>query len=465
MGRLWNLIRASNDLRRAQSMARPEMLRLQEQRWRKLAKFAREKSPFYQHHLAGLDLDRCAFEEIPVLTKDVLKQHWDEIVTDPRLRHDSLQQYVARRENWGRLMDGRWMVSMTSGTTGAALIIPQDIHAVDWNHAAHAVRVGPTAKASTGPKPSVFKKRPKVVAFTTLSAPSVSSALFLTRPWISKLLWDYHTVNATAPWEEIIRQVENIQPQILIGYASLIGRLAQAKLDGRLRLDLPSDTGVISSGGDTLTPGIRALCRRAFGIEPLDGYGCGETLGIARQWKGMPNLVIFEDIAVLEAVDAYEHACPEGELSDHALVTPLFNTALPLLRYRVEDRIRLGPVQEGWPFRTLTELMGRGSMSYLFKIPGPSVFIGSKFISIMEHLPLVTTYQFQQTGWDALECRFVVQAVEREAVISAAIQDEVRRCLDGAGCAGVKFRAISVPSISPDPRTGKVEQNRPFPAV
>jgi phenylacetate-CoA ligase len=101
MGRLWNLIRASNDLRRAQSMSRPEMLRLQEQRWRKLAKFAREKSPFYQRHLAGLDLDRCAFEEIPVITKDVLKQHWDDVVTDPRLHHDSLQKYVDRQENWG----------------------------------------------------------------------------------------------------------------------------------------------------------------------------------------------------------------------------------------------------------------------------------------------------------------------------------------------------------------------------
>lgn len=463
MGRLWNLLHASNDLRRAQNLSRPDMLRLQDQRWRRLARFAREKSPFYQRHLAGLDLDRCAFADIPVITKSMLKEQWDEIVTDPRLSHDSLQKYVGRQENWGRLMDGRWMVSMTSGTTGAALIIPQDILAVDWNHAAHAVRVSPSPRSSSGPRPSLFRKRPKVVAFTTLSAPSVSSALFLTRPWISKLLWNYRTVNATAPWEDIVRQVEEIQPQILIGYGSLIGRLAQAKLEGRLRLDLPADTGVISSGGDTLTPGIRALCRQAFGIDPLDGYGCGETLGVARQWKGMPHMVVFEDIAVLEAVDAREQACAEGELSDHALVTPLFNTALPLLRYRLEDRIRLGPVQEGWPFRTLTELMGRGSMSYLFKIPGPSVFIGSKFISIMEHLPLVTTYQFRQTGWDELECRFVVQDAENEATLGNAIQTAVRRCLDGGGCAGVKFRAVGVPTIEPDPRTGKVEQNRPFP--
>jgi phenylacetate-coenzyme A ligase PaaK-like adenylate-forming protein len=369
---------------------------------------------------------------------------------------------VEKPENWGRLMAGRWMVSMTSGTTGAALIIPQDILAVDWNHAAHAVRVTPTARASSTPKPSLFRKRPKVVAFTTLSAPSVSSALFMTRPWISRMLWDYRTVNATAPWEEIVRQVEEIQPEILIGYASLIGRLAQAKLEGRLRLDLPADTGVISSGGDTLTPGIRALCRQAFGIEPLDGYGCGGTLGVARQWKGMPHMVIFGDIAVLEAVDAREQACAEGELSDHALVTPLFNTALPLLRYRLEDRILLGPVQEGWPFRTLAELMGRGSMSYLFKVPESRVFIGTKLIATMEHLPEVTLYQFRQTGWDELECRFVVQG-ENEAALRQAIQIEVRRCLDGAGCAEVKFQVHRVHSLEPDPRTGKVEQNRPFP--
>lgn len=439
------------------------MLRLQEQRWRRLARFAHARSPFYRRHLAGLDLDRCAFEDLPVITKDMLKQHWDEIVTDPRLRYESLHKYVAEPENWGRLMHGRWMVSMTSGTTGAALIIPQDIVAVDWNHAAHAVRVGNSPQASSGPKPSLFKRRLKAVAFTTLSAPSVSSALFLTRPWISKLFWDYRTINATAPWEEIIDQLEELQPEILICYASLAGRLAQAKLDGRLRLNLPAQTGAISTGGDCLTPGIRSLCRQAFGIEPFDGYGCGETLGIARQWKGMTNMVIFEDIAVFEAVDANERACQEGELSDHALVTPLINTALPLLRYRLEDRVRLGPIQEGWPFRTISELMGRSSMSYLFKVPDSRVFIGTKLITTMEHLPDVTIYQFQQTAWDKLECRFVVQDGEKADAAAQAIQSAVRRCLDGAGCSEVKFQVHCLKSLEPDPRTGKVEQNRPFP--
>ena len=260
----------------------------------------------------------------------------------------------------------------------------------------------------------------------------------------------------------ILEQVEKLQPEIIICYASLAGRLAQAKLDGRLRLDMPK-TGVISTGGDCLTPGIRSLCMQAFGLDPLDGYGSGETLGIARQWQGMPHMAIFEDIAILEAVDSQERTCQEGELSDHALVTPLLNTALPLLRYRLEDRIRLGPVQEGWPFRTISELRGRSNMSYVFKVPETQIFIGTRFISIMEPLGDVATYQFRQLSMDELECRFVIREPEKEAAIGAAIQEGVRNSLDNSGCRNVKFRALRVHSLEPDPRTGKVEQNAPLP--
>lgn len=437
------------------------MLRLQEQRWRKLARFAYARSPFYRRHLAGLDLERCAFEELPVLTKDTLKQHWDDIVTHPRLRHASLQEFVDNPDNWGRLMDGRWMVSMTSGTSGAALTIPHDIEAVDWNHAAHAIRVGVTPQTSSGPRPSLFTKRPIVAAFTTLSAPSVSSALFRTRPWISKLFWDYRTISATAPWDEIVCRLEEMQPEVIICYASLAGRLAQAKLDGRLRLDMPT-TGAISTGGDCLTPGIRLLCQQAFGIDPMDGYGCGETLGIARRWNGMPQMVIFEDIAVFEAVDSRERTCQEGELSDHVLVTPLINTALPLLRYRVEDRVRMRSVQEGWPFRAISELIGRSNMSYVFKVPETQICIGSKFISILEHLPPVTTYQFRQISSDELECHFVIEDAQKAEKMTSAIQEGVRNTLNESGCRNVKFRTVWVHSLQPDPRTGKVEQNVPL---
>lgn len=438
------------------------MLALQEKRWRALARRAFATSPFYHRQLAGLNLDHCPLSDIPVLTKATLVENWDEIVPDSRLHWRALEQHLKNPSNWGKLLDDRWMVSMTSGTSGAAIAIPQDITAVDWNHAAHAIRNARTTKKSSTPRPSLFGKRPVAASFICSSAPSVSASLLQTRPWIGSLFCDYQPISVTAPWQEIIDRLHKMKPTILIGYASLIGRLAQAKLDGTLKLELPTPGGAISTGGDCLTPGIRSLCKQAWGIDPLDGYGCGEALGIARQWSGMDSLVVFEDLAVFEAVDQNEQEPPPGVLSDHALVTPLFNTALPLLRYRLDDRVRLGPPPAGWPFKVIQELSGRSAMTYTFKAPEKIIFVGTKFLTVLEHQPEVTSYQFRQTSADAIECLFVVQPGSDKNEIQTRLEASIRRCLMEGGCANVRSRAIPVHHLEPDPRTGKVEQNVPL---
>jgi phenylacetate-coenzyme A ligase PaaK-like adenylate-forming protein len=435
------------------------MLALQEKRWRSLARRAFATSPFYRRQLAGLDLNRCALSDIPVLTKATLVKNWNEIVPDPRLHWEVLEQYLKDPLNWGKLLHGRWMVSMTSGTSGAALAIPHEITSVDWNHAAHAIRSAATIQNSSTPRPALFGKRPVAASFVCSAAPSVSAALLQTRPWIGSLFCDYRPISVTAPWQEIIDQLHEMQPDILIGYASLIGRLAQAKLDGTLKIDLPSVGGAISTGGDSLTPGIRSLCRQAFGIEPLNGYGCGESLGIARQWAGMQHMVVFEDLAVFEAVDQNENECPAGTLSDHALVTPLFNTALPLLRYRIDDRVRLGPPPAGWPFRVIEDLSGRSAMTYTFRVPEKLIFVGTKFLSVMEHQPLITAYQFRQTGPDSIECHFVVQPDADPVLIQSQLETSIRQCLLEGGCPDVRSKVILAHHLAADPRTGKVEQN------
>ncbi|MCF7788031.1 MAG: hypothetical protein K9N47_18055 [Prosthecobacter sp.] len=438
------------------------MLALQERRWRSVARRAFATSPFYRRQLAGLDLDRCALSDIPVLTKAALVENWDEIVPDPRLRWAALEQHLKNPHNWGKLMHGRWMVSMTSGTSGAALAIPNDITSVDWNHAAHAIRTAPTTKNAATPRLPLFKKRPVAASFICSSAPSVSASLLKTRPWIGSLFCDYRPISVTAPWQEIIDQLHEMKPTVLIGYASLIGRLAQAKLDGTLRLELPAESGAISTGGDGLTPGIRSLCRQAWGIEPMNGYGCGESLGIARQWSGMDHMVVFEDLAVFEAVDPNEQEAPPETLSDHALVTPLFNTALPLLRYRIDDRVRLGPPPAGWPFKVIHQLSGRSAMTYTFHAPEKLIFVGTKFLSVMEHQPLVAAYQFCQTGPSSIEGRFVIQPGVDPADIQSRLEASIRQCLIEGGCGKVSAKAVLVHHLDRDPRSGKVEQNIPF---
>lgn len=462
MVRLFNLLSASRAVKSAHFMNRADLLKLQERRWRTVARYALQVSPFYRRHLAGINVERCEITDIPPLTKELLVENWDDIVPDKRLRRAALDAFLHDPKNWGRLLHGRWMVSTTSGTTGAAFSIPHDIASVDWGHACQNLRNSACPHTSTQPR--LFRRRLKVIAFVTASSPSISAALFATRPWVGALFCRYHRINITAPWNEILAEVQRIQPDAMYGYASLFGRLAQAQLQGELDISLSKDRGYIWAGGDAVTPGIRDLCRRAFGIEPYNSYGCGEVLGMARQWRGMEHMLSHDDMVVLEAVDAADQPVPDGVLSDHALVTPLINKALPLLRYRINDRVKLAPpLDERWPFKRVEQIIGRSTMCYVFKTPERRVFIGTNFLFLMDERQDVAVFQFRQTGLDSVECLFVPQPGGDEAVLLRGLEAMMRRCLDDSGCADVKCTARIVAQLSPDPRTGKVEQNVPLP--
>lgn len=462
MSRFLNLLRASRAVKAAHFMPRADLLKLQERRWRAMARYALEVSPFYRRHLAGIDVERCQITDIPPITKEILLQNWDEIVPDRRLHRAELDKFLGDPKNWGTLYHGRWMVSKTSGTTGKAMAIPHDIAAVDWGHTCQNLRNSTSPHTAQQPPMPLFRRRLKVLAVVPSASPATSAALYRTRPWVGELFCTYHQVNVAAPWNEILAEVQRIQPDVMMGYGSLFGRLAQAQLQGDLNIHIPKDRGYILAGGDSLTPGIRDLCRRAFGIEPLNTYGSGEVLGIARQWSGMQHMLCHDDLIMLEAVDEADQPVPEGVLSDHALMTPLINKAMPLLRYRMNDRIKLGPVDQNWPFRRIEQIFGRSTMAYVFKTPERRVFIGVQFIIEMERHTDVAIYQIRQTGAAAIECLIVPKPGKDEAALVRMLEEALPRCMENSGCPGVKCTVRPVLLLTPDPRTGKVEQNVPL---
>ena len=77
--------------------------------------YAYAHSPFYQRFHRGLT-DR-PLQELPVLTKAMLMEHFDEVVTDRATRLEDVRHYLADPGRHERFLD-RYRVMATSGSTG-----------------------------------------------------------------------------------------------------------------------------------------------------------------------------------------------------------------------------------------------------------------------------------------------------------------------------------------------------------
>ena len=110
-----NVLRAIRQLRQHEQWTRPELLAHQAQALAGLRAQAYAHSPFYQRFHAGLTTAPLA--ALPVLTKAMLMEHFDEVVTNPAIRLDAVRDFAAQRQEEARFLDRYW-VTATSGSSG-----------------------------------------------------------------------------------------------------------------------------------------------------------------------------------------------------------------------------------------------------------------------------------------------------------------------------------------------------------
>jgi putative adenylate-forming enzyme len=340
-----NILRLRRALRRRETWP---VQRLREHQQRELAAlrhFAAEHSPFYRryhHGLAGAPL-----HDLPVLTKATMMDNFDNLVTDRSLRLPDLQAYLENLHG-NEPFAGRYFVSATSGSSGRKSIIPSDPH--EWaTIIASYGRANEWAGIHAGPLHPV---RMAVVSSTTAWHQSSRVAATVRSPFITSVRLD-----AAAPLPDIVAQLNELRPDVLIGYASMIRALADEQLAGQLHIT----PRAVNSSSEVLTGEARAMATRAWQIPPFNVYAATETGGIAAECAQHHGLHLFEDLLIPEVVDDTYQPVPAGQPGDRLLVTVLSSRTLPLIRYEMTDRVTLAtePCPDGLPFRLLASIEGR----------------------------------------------------------------------------------------------------------
>jgi phenylacetate-coenzyme A ligase PaaK-like adenylate-forming protein len=142
----------------------------------------------------------------------------------------------------------------------------------------------------------------------------------------------------TLPIERIVEELNRFQPEFLNCYPSVAMRLAEEQLAGRLRLS----PKMMSTSSEMRTPEITERLVEAFGVHPFDLYATTEGVwGV--ECERHEGIHLFEDVTLVENVDADGNPVPDGEPGAKLLVTNLYNLVQPIIRLEVSDVVAIEP--------------------------------------------------------------------------------------------------------------------------
>ena len=305
---------------------RNKISQIQQQRLKKLVRYARENSPYYKKLYKGIS-DDFSLSDLPTTDKVEMMAHFNDFLTDRNITMDRINEFTKDLDNIGRMIDGKYLIFKTSGSTGNPAVVLYDKQNIDVSSAVAAFRTFARKEDFRA-----FMKHGKKTAgvfadYGFYLACGMSRYLQLQMPQKKTKI----TVDVNAPEEEIIKQLNDFIPSMLSGYPSNLALLADYD-------ELKIHPDVIITGGELLTDEIRKKLTDRFGCYVQTHYSCTEAGEIACECSE-GHLHINEDWVIVEPVDKNNNPVGFGVQSDKILITNLSNYIQPFIRYELTDRI------------------------------------------------------------------------------------------------------------------------------
>lgn len=124
------------------------------------------------------------------------------------------------------------------------------------------------------------------------------------------------------------------------------------------------------SNSEPLSSETRQKALAIWGVNIHNSWGSVE-LGVAgMEGRDFDGIILGEDFHIIEAVDSSGNIIESGE-ADHMLVTRLFGTTMPLIRYKMTDSPTIEwklDASEAPAYRRITQLHGRSDVWFYYSV-------------------------------------------------------------------------------------------------
>lgn len=364
-----------------------------------------------------LHIDR--FRHIPPLTKDVLRERQDELISDDRASRHPYR-------------------NTSGGSTGEPVEFVQDSAYKDWNRAT-ALFYNHMLGKEMGEREAKLWGSERDILEGSIGL----------RAKVENFLYNRLLLNSFMMTPQMMRgyveKLNRFRPVSLWAYVDSAWELARF-IEREGLESQPVPVTIVTIG--TLTEAARETIERALRTKVYNQYGSREVGPIACECPEQEGLHIFEWATYVEVIDASGRPLPPGQEGE-VCVTLLTNYSMPLIRYRIGDVAVLSDrtCACGRSMRLLGAVTGR-VMDHFVRADG-TIIHGQYFIQILYHRPWVLRFQVVQESCDHVVVNLVVSEEP-----GTEEKEEIRRMIRavmGDGCR-VEFRFLD--RIEPS-RSGK----------
>ena len=302
-----------DELNRTQWLSYDELLALQSKKLQRLVEYAYQYVPYYQKvfdtvgfHPEDLRQNPDYFSKLPVLTKSIIRENWDELLTTEPERRQQLSKLS------------------TSGSTGNPLIFMQDPDFRDVVTADIQRHIG-WAGCGLGDRHAFIWGASQHMRFRQKM-----------RIRLIDRVWNRFQIDAFTMTEETManfaRRVCRDKPKVLFGYATALYRFAQFIRTSPFKGI--SFRGIFTTS-ETLLPHVRQYLEETFQCKVYNRYGTLELGGVACECEAHTGLHISMENNFVEILS---DGLPvkTGEVGE-IIVTNLNNLGMPFIRYNIGD--------------------------------------------------------------------------------------------------------------------------------
>ncbi|NTV31222.1 AMP-binding protein [candidate division WWE3 bacterium] len=340
----------------------------QKRKTQKIVEYASAHSSFFKKHYANYN--KNDFAHLPTVNKKIMMDNLTEYNT-LGLTKDEIINFcldIEKTRDYSRRLNNI-NIGMSSGTSGNKGVEILTHSEESYLKAAFFARFN-------------FPKNQKInLAFIL----RVSTPAFNLNMFGHKLTY----ITQLQPMQDIVRQLNDLKPNLVSAPPSMLKLLAQEQEQNRLKIKPLK----LVSYAEVLYQDVREYLTKIFNCSVNEIYKCTEG-AIAISCKH-DNLHINEDLVLVETLNQDGSPTPLGQPCHKLLVTDLHKRSQPIIRYELNDIITIckTPCTCGSSFRVIERIQGRsddmfwghtiGSESWQFIFPD---YISRAIISSSEDI-------------------------------------------------------------------------------